>query len=161
MNVPNGQKTTAMRAVIQRVSSASVEVQGATVSRIGGGLLCLIGLCASDTPRDAAYLARKILNARLWPSEGKPWDKSVAALELEVLCVSQFTLLGRLNGNKPDFSRAMPPAQAREAYEAFLATLRSAYRADRVLDGEFGAAMQVSLVNDGPVTWTLDSADAR
>ena len=146
-----------MRAVVQRVTSASVSVEGELVSAIGPGLLCLIGLREGDTPADAEFIARKLLNMRLWPSEKKAWDLSVTAQGYELLCVSQFTLHGRLSGNKPDFSKAMGPVAARECYAAFLDRLRAGYRADGVKDGVFGAMMAVDLVNDGPVTFVLDS----
>mmetsp|Transcript_6172 Transcript_6172/g.17244 ORF Transcript_6172/g.17244 Transcript_6172/m.17244 type:complete len:110 (-) Transcript_6172:1298-1627(-) len=102
---------------------------------------------------------RKILGVRLFsdPESGKAWDKSVVDMGYEVLCVSQFTLLGRLKGNKPDYSRAMPPQEARSFYDGFLSRLRSSYAANRIHDGIFGAMMNVALENDGPVTWTLES----
>jgi D-tyrosyl-tRNA(Tyr) deacylase len=169
-----------MRAVVQRVTSASVEVDGEIVGKIGPGLLCLVGLRDTDTDKDADYIARKILGLRLWPSPdgSKAWDQNVQQRGYGVLCVSQFTLFGRLKGaGKPDYSKAMPPQQAHEAYAAFLDRLRQSYEPDRIQDGVFGAMMQVggglgnldgaesgslgcpvSLVNDGPVTFLLDSA---
>lgn len=104
---------------------------------------------------------RKLLGMRIWPSEdqARPWHLNVAQLPGSILCVSQFTLFGRLNGNKPDHSRAAPPAAAQQLYNEFLATLRAQHGHDRVSDGVFGAMMQVASVNDGPVTWLLDSAD--
>lgn len=145
-----------MRAVVQRVRNASVTIDGEIV-QIGPGLLCLIGLRDGDTPADAEFIARKILNMRLWASERKAWDLSVTQQGFEVLCVSQFTLFGRLNGNKPDFSKAMPPQDARDFYHEFLERLRRDYSPEKVLDGRFGAKMDVQLVNDGPVTFILDS----
>lgn len=102
---------------------------------------------------------RKITGVRLWPSEdgAKPWHRSVQGVGGEILCVSQFTLFGRLSGNKPDYSKAMPPAQAKEMYEGFLTLLRSAHPGDKVQDGVFGAMMNVLSVNEGPVTWHIDS----
>lgn len=141
------------------MKSASVEVDGEVISRIGPGLMCLIGAAAGDTDKDAEYIGRKILNMRLFanPESSKAWDKSVADCAYEVLCVSQFTLLGRLKGNKPDYSKAMPPQEAREYYAAFIQRLRKDYAAERVKDGAFGAMMNVTLENDGPVTFNLDS----
>eukprot|EP00887_Chlorella_sp_A99_P004923 scaffold4.g4923.t1 len=141
-----------MRAVVQRVD-------GQVVSAIGPGLLCLVGVRDGDGEAQAEWLARRILGVRLWSNEagGKAWDQSVVARGYEVLCVSQFTLCGRLKGNKPDFTKAMPPGAARDFYGGFLARLRRDYAADRVKDGVFGAMMQVQLVNDGPVTMVLDS----
>ncbi|EFN55419.1 hypothetical protein CHLNCDRAFT_23493, partial [Chlorella variabilis] len=138
------------------------QVDGQVVSSIGPGLLCLVGLRDTDGEKDADYIVRKILGLRLWPNaEGsKAWDQNVVQREYEVLCVSQFTLFGRLKGaGKPDYSKAMPPQQARQAYAAFLEQLGRAYVPGRVKDGVFGAMMDVALVNDGPVTFLLDSAD--
>ncbi|WRX27911.1 D-aminoacyl-tRNA deacylase DTD - like 1 [Theobroma cacao] len=129
----------AMRAVVQRVASASVEVDGRIVSEIGPGLLVLVGLHDSDTESDADYICRKVLNMRLFPNEstGKGWDQS---------------------GNKPDFHVAMPPQKAKPFYESLLDKFRKAYQPDAIKDGVFGAVMKVSLVNDGPVTMQLDSS---
>ncbi|DBA67005.1 hypothetical protein WJX79_005564 [Trebouxia sp. C0005] len=148
-----------MRAVIQRVKSASVTVEGDEVARIGAGLLCLIGIRAEDGTKDADFICRKILNARLFTnkSAGRSWDHSVMQQEQEVLCVSQFTLFNIMKGNKPDFHLAMQPEQAREFYQTFVDSLRQQYSAQKVHDGWFGAMMDVSLVNDGPVTIILDS----
>mmetsp|Transcript_21692 Transcript_21692/g.36265 ORF Transcript_21692/g.36265 Transcript_21692/m.36265 type:complete len:154 (-) Transcript_21692:334-795(-) len=152
-----------MRAVIQRVTSASVEVGGEIVSSIGPGILCLIGLKDGDVEADAEFICRKVLNVRLFENaeSGKAWDKSVVDKGYEVLLVSQFTLYGYLKGNKPDFHLAMPPAKAREEYDAFVARVRKGHKPDMVKDGVFGAKMNVQLVNDGPVTFTIDSADPR
>lgn len=148
-----------MRAVLQRVASASVEVEGEVVSSIGPGILCLVGLAADDTASDAEWLARKLLRCRAFPSPDgkKPWDLDVTGLGGEVLLVSQFTLHARFKKPRPDFSKAMGPDAARQAYSNFVAVMRSMYRADAVKDGRFGAMMRVALVNDGPVTFTFDS----
>lgn len=151
-----------MRAVVQRVKEASVKVDGEVVSSIGPGLLCLVGLRDTDTEKDAEYIVRKIVGLRLWASEdgSKAWNQSVVQRDYGILCVSQFTLFSRLKGaGKPDYSKAMPPQQAREAYAAFMQRLAQACRPERVFDGVFGAMMDVSLVNDGPVTILLDSQD--
>ncbi|KAK6268682.1 hypothetical protein QUC31_012842 [Theobroma cacao] len=150
----------AMRAVVQRVASASVEVDGRIVSEIGPGLLVLVGLHDSDTESDADYICRKVLNMRLFPNEstGKGWDQSVMQRNYGVLLVSQFTLYGFLKGNKPDFHVAMPPQKAKPFYESLLDKFRKAYQPDAIKDGVFGAVMKVSLVNDGPVTMQLDSS---
>jgi D-tyrosyl-tRNA(Tyr) deacylase len=147
-----------MRAVLQRVSSASVSVDGARISHIGPGLLLLVGLRAGDAPRDAALVAKKVLAARLFPdADGRPWALSTPAAGLEILCVSQFTLYGRLLKPKPDFSRAMATEEARAAYAAFVQIVKDGYDTTRVQDGVFGAMMDVALVNDGPVTLVIDS----
>ncbi|CAM0144421.1 unnamed protein product [Urochloa decumbens] len=145
-----------MRAVVQRVLSASVEVEGRVVSAIGPGLLVLVGVHEADTDSDADYISRKILNMRLFPNEktGKAWDQS---RNFEVLLVSQFTLYGILKGNKPDFHVAMPPTKAKPFYASLVEKFQRSYSADSVKDGVFGAMMKVSLVNDGPVTMQVDS----
>jgi D-tyrosyl-tRNA(Tyr) deacylase len=148
-----------MRAVVQRVTSAAVSVDGEQISRIGPGLLCLIGIRDGDQESDAEFVARKLLSMRLWPSEKKAWDVNVTMHDYEILCVSQFTLYGRVkkNNKSPDFSKAMGPQLAREFYSGFLDRLRQQYNNSKVKDGVFGAMMQVELVNDGPVTFIIDS----
>ncbi|KAM6939909.1 D-aminoacyl-tRNA deacylase 1 [Xenentodon cancila] len=147
-----------MRAVVQRVTKASVTVGGDQVSSIGRGLCVLLGISVDDTQRDAEYMVRKILNLRLFEDEdGRAWSKSVMDQELEVLCVSQFTLQCILKGNKPDFHSAMPAELAQPFYNRILEDMRSAYKPELVKDGKFGAYMQVHLQNDGPVTVELTS----
>uniref|UniRef100_A0A7N0UHV7 D-aminoacyl-tRNA deacylase n=1 Tax=Kalanchoe fedtschenkoi TaxID=63787 RepID=A0A7N0UHV7_KALFE len=160
---PGSFQIKAMRAVVQRVASASVEVEGRVVSRIGPGLLVLVGLHESDTESDADYMCRKVLNMRLFTNEAtsKPWDQNVMQKSYEVLLVSQFTLYGVLKGNKPDFHVAMAPQKARPFYESIVERFKKSYREDAVKDGVFGAMMQVSLVNDGPVTMQLDSQSRK
>ncbi|KAL1834130.1 uncharacterized protein LOC108212658 [Daucus carota subsp. sativus] len=151
-----------MRAVVQRVASASVEVEGRTVSAIGPGLLVLVGLHDSDVDSDADFICRKVLNMRLFPNDttGKSWDRNVMQLNYEVLLVSQFTLYGIMKGNKPDFHVAMSPDRARPFYNSVVERFGKAYRTDAVKDGIFGAMMKVNLVNDGPVTMHLDSSQS-
>ncbi|KAG7309176.1 D-tyrosyl-tRNA(Tyr) deacylase [Plutella xylostella] len=104
------------------------------------------------------YIVRKILNTKLFENnEGKRWAHSVVDKELEILCVSQFTLYHTLKGNKPDFHHAMPGEKSKEFYEDFLQMLRKSYKADKIKDGVFGAYMQVSIQNDGPVTIQVES----
>ncbi|KAM9792076.1 D-aminoacyl-tRNA deacylase 1 [Neosynchiropus ocellatus] len=147
-----------MRAVIQRVSRASVTVGGEQVSSIGRGLCVLLGISTEDTQKDAEYIVRKILNLRLFEDEsGRAWSKSVMDRDYEVLCVSQFTLQCVLKGNKPDFHAAMPAELAQPFYESVLENLRSSYKPESVRDGRFGAFMQVHIQNDGPVTIELSS----
>ncbi|KAF8038565.1 hypothetical protein BT93_B1181 [Corymbia citriodora subsp. variegata] len=148
-----------MRAVVQRVASASVEVEGRTVSEIGPGLLVLVGVHESDTDSDADYICRKVLNMRLFTNEstGRGWDQNVMQKNYGVLLVSQFTLYGFLKGNKPDFHVAMAPQKAKPFYESLVERFRKAYNPDAIKDGVFGAMMKVNLVNDGPVTMQLDS----
>ncbi|XP_051125569.1 uncharacterized protein LOC127247656 isoform X3 [Andrographis paniculata] len=125
-----------MRAVVQRVASASVEVDGRTVSAIGPGLLVLIGLHENDVDSDAEYICRKVLNMRLFPNEktGRNWDQSVMQKNYEVLLVSQFTLYGILKGNKPDFHVAMPPNTAKSFYTSLVENFRKSYRTDAIKD---------------------------
>ncbi|KAK9868000.1 hypothetical protein WJX84_009873 [Apatococcus fuscideae] len=168
----------AMKAVVQRVKSASVHVDGQQISAIKEGLLCLIGVTAKDNANDCDYILRKILNTRIFqnPANDRPWDMNplvcaqdglslpafqalseVMQKEFGVLLVSQFTLCGVMKGNKPDYHLAMPPTDARTFYADFVEMVKQKYAADRVHNGEFGAMMDVSLVNDGPVTLIFDS----
>ncbi|XP_018833546.1 D-aminoacyl-tRNA deacylase [Juglans regia] len=152
-----------MRAVVQRVASASVEVEGRIVSEIGPGLLVLVGLHESDSDADADYISRKVLNMRLFPNEntGRGWDQNVMQRNYEVLLVSQFTLYGFLKGNKPDFHVAMPPQTAKPFYASLVERFQKSYNPDAIKDGIFGAMMKVSLINDGPVTMQLDSQSPK
>mmetsp|Transcript_49848 Transcript_49848/g.159353 ORF Transcript_49848/g.159353 Transcript_49848/m.159353 type:complete len:149 (-) Transcript_49848:446-892(-) len=123
-----------MRAVVQRVLSASVDVEGKRVSTIGPGLLCLIGIKDGDTEADAEYICKKILTSKLFENEDteRAWDKNVVDRNYEVLCVSQFTLFASTKKNKPDFHRAMPPQASRPFYEGFIQQVQKAYREDMV-----------------------------
>lgn len=149
-----------MRAVIQRVSSASVTVDNEVVSRISKGLMVFIGIGSDDTDTDVVTLSNKILSLRVFsdPSnEEKSWRASVKDVDGDILCVSQFTLMANTTkGNKPDFHRAMSTDALRQLY-ASLEKLRKDYKREKVQDGRFGAMMSVSLTNEGPVTFTLDS----
>jgi len=148
-----------MRAVVQRVSRASVEVDSTIVGDIGAGVLVLLGVASSDTPNDAEYLAEKVANLRIFPdSEGK-MNRSVAEAGGSALVVSQFTLYGDVRkGRRPSYSDAAPPEKANELYQYFVERLKATGL--RVATGTFQAMMQVSLVNDGPVTILLDSGRA-
>ena len=149
-----------MRLVIQRVKSASVTVDGTIVSSIGPGVLALVGLHEHDTEQDLAYCCKRLLGAKLWSNDnGGQWRHGVKQKDYEVLCVSQFTLYGTLSKkNQPDYKLAMKAAQAESMYNRFLEMLRSQYQSDKVLDGVFGALMDVGLVNDGPVTLLIESS---
>nr|CAD7198257.1 unnamed protein product [Timema douglasi]CAD7404749.1 unnamed protein product [Timema poppensis] len=147
-----------MKAIIQRVVQASVSVEDELINSIGKGLCVLIGISRDDTKKDMEYIARKLLNLRLFENEeGKKWDVSVKDKRLEILCISQFTLYSVLKGNKPDFHNAMSGDTSEQFYNEFLALLRSQYQPDLVKDGKFGAYMQVLIQNDGPVTVELES----
>ena len=146
-----------MRAVVQRVSSASVRVGDRVTGAIGRGLLVLVGIHRDDGAAAVRYIAGKIRDMRVFESEaGKPMDRSVADLGGSVLVVSQFTLYGDLRkGRRPAFDQAAPPEQARRLYEDLVRELRAAPL--QVATGEFQAMMHVELVNDGPVTLIIDS----
>ncbi|CAJ0957196.1 unnamed protein product, partial [Mesorhabditis belari] len=148
-----------MRAVIQRVTKASVTVGEEIVGSIGRGLCVLVGIHRDDKDDDMEYIVRKILNLRLFDCEGngKKWDKSVKDLDLEVISISQFTLFGQLKGNKVDFHNSMGPNEAGAFYARFLEALKKAHKLERIQDGKFAAYMSVNIENDGPVTINLDS----
>ena len=145
-----------MRALLQRVSSASVDVAGARIAAIGPGLLVLLGLDKGDDREAAERMLDKLLAYRVFPDEAGRMNRSVTDTGGGVLLVSQFTLSADTRkGLRPSFSSALPPDEARELYAYTLKRLRE--RHAEVGAGEFGADMQVSLVNDGPVTFLLES----
>ncbi len=146
-----------MRAVLQRVSAARVCVGERETGRIGRGLLVLVGVSKEDRPADAAWLAAKIRDLRVFErDDGTPMDRSVADVGGAVLVVSQFTLYGDTRkGRRPSFDEAAPPEAARDLYEALVRELRATGLP--VETGEFRAHMHVELVNDGPVTLILES----
>ncbi|KAF9479276.1 hypothetical protein BDN70DRAFT_807288 [Pholiota conissans] len=150
-----------MRAIIQRVSSASVTVNNEVVSKISNGLMVLVGIGSDDTDADVAVLSKKILSLRVFSdpaNEENMWKASVKDVDGDILCVSQFTLLANTTkGNKPDFHRAMSTEPSRNLYATFLESLKAAYHPHKIQDGKFGAMMSVNLTNEGPVTFTLDS----
>ncbi|HWL87651.1 MAG TPA: D-aminoacyl-tRNA deacylase [Polyangiaceae bacterium] len=145
-----------MRAVLQRVSSARVEVDGETTGAIGRGLLVFLGIGRGDGPKERTYLLEKILNVRIFENAERKFDRSLLDVGGELLVVSQFTLYGDLRrGRRPSFDGALPPEEAEPMYEAFVHEARA--RGVRVATGRFRAHMHVSSVNDGPVTLVLDS----
>ena len=145
-----------MRAVLQRVLSADVTVDGRRVGAIGSGVLVLLGVEAGDGPSDVAYTVDKIAELRCFADEAGRMNKSVAAIGGGVLVVSQFTLCGDTRkGRRPSFDAAAPPEEARLLYEDVVRQLRA--RALPVETGEFQANMAVALINDGPVTFLVDS----
>jgi len=150
-----------MRAVVQRVSSARVTVEGAIVGEIGPGLLVLLGVETGDTPEDLTWLATKIANLRIFEDADGKMNLSVREIGSDatarVLVVSQFTLLASTRkGTRPSFNDAARPAEAIPLYEAFVREMETLVGGP-VTTGRFGAMMQVALVNDGPVTIVLDS----
>jgi D-tyrosyl-tRNA(Tyr) deacylase len=145
-----------MRVVIQRVKSASVNVGGQAVGSIGQGLMVLVGIGRDDTVKDAEWIADKIVNLRIFETEEGKLDKSLLDVGGELLLVSQFTLYGDCRkGRRPSFSDAMEADKARAFFEAFVEMART--KGPRVETGVFQAMMDVTLVNDGPVTLLLDS----
>jgi D-tyrosyl-tRNA(Tyr) deacylase len=145
-----------MRAVLQRVSRAQVRSQGHILGQIGRGFVVLLGVARDDTQADAAKLADRILGIRVFADSAGKMNCSLKTVGGELLVVSQFTLLADTDsGRRPSFTRAAPPDDARRLYEHFLSLVR---RGDvKVETGQFGADMEVELVNDGPVTIILHS----
>jgi len=147
----------AMRAVIQRVTSASVTIGGEKVSGIGRGLVVLLGIEATDNAEDIEWLAGKVAGQRIFPDEAGPWNRSVAEVGGQVLIVSQFTLFASTKkGTRPSWHRAAKPEVAEPLCAAFIEQL-AVLLPGRVCAGRFGAAMSVALENDGPVTLWLDT----
>ena len=146
-----------MRALIQRVTSASVTVNNNTIGSINNGMLVLLGIHVNDTVKDSEHIIRKMLNLRIFSDENNLMNKSIQDINGEILLVSQFTLYGNLKkGNRPSFTEAMPPQKAEEFYNSFVETLRKSY--PQIQTGKFGAYMKVELLNDGPVTILLESS---
>lgn len=145
-----------MRAVLQRVSQAEVEVAGETVASIASGLLVFLGVGPNDGDTDAAWMAGKIAELRIFADDDGKMNRSVTEISGAVLVVSQFTLYGDCRkGRRPGFAAAAPPQLARQLYAAVIDRLREKKLA--VAAGIFQAEMRVSLINDGPVTLLLDS----
>ena len=146
-----------MRIVLQRVKSASVSIEGTVVGEIEQGVLLLVGVGPDDTRDDASYLARKIAGMRIFSDENGKMNLSIDQVGGKILSVSQFTLFADTKkGNRPSFTGAASPEAANKLYEEFNEILRTEYGLI-VETGEFAADMQVSLVNDGPVTILLDT----
>ena len=145
-----------MRAVVQRVSRASVTVVGEVTGEIGAGLLVLLGVGSGDSAKDADYLADKVFNLRIFADGADKMNLSVPEIGGAILVVSQFTLHGDCRkGRRPSYNDAAPPVMAEKLYEHFVTALRKL--GAPVATGRFQAMMEVSLVNDGPVTILLDS----
>jgi D-aminoacyl-tRNA deacylase len=146
-----------MRAVVQRVSKASVVVAERVVGEIGMGLLVLLGVSKNDTEADAGYLAEKVAGLRVFEDRDGKMNRSIADVGGAVLAISQFTLYGDVRrGKRPSFDDAARPERARELYEYFVAQIRQSGLRCEI--GQFQAMMSVSLVNQGPVTVLLDSS---
>lgn len=146
-----------MRVVLQRVTSARVTIAGRVAGQIGRGLLVFVGIESADTAADGEWLAQKICNLRIFPDADGKMNLSVADIGGGILLISQFTLhASTQKGARPSFNQAARPEHAQPLYEQFITQLTAALGRP-VATGEFGALMQVALVNDGPVTLLLDS----
>lgn len=146
-----------MRLLIQRVKRASVTIDGREHSHIGKGLLVLVGIENSDTQEDIDWLTGKLLRLRIFDDENGVMNLDVQQTEGDIMVVSQFTLFASTKkGNRPSYIRSAPEAISRPMYEKFVATIEQTL-GKKVATGEFGADMQVELVNDGPVTIWIDS----
>jgi len=143
-----------MKAIIQRVNKAHVEVDNNIIGKINKGLVVLLGISKDWNDEKFDWLAKKIINLRIWGSETKGFDLSVNDIKGEILLVSQFTLHGKIKGNKPDFRNSLEFSLAQDIYEKFIIKLKESGL--KVQTGEFGAKMKVSLENDGPVTIILE-----
>ncbi len=146
-----------MRLLIQRVRSASVDIDGRRFSEIGAGLLVFVGVGTDDTPEDAEYLAGKLVRLRIFDDQAGVMNLDVTQIGGQVLAVSQFTLLASTRkGNRPSYVKAAPEAISKPLYESFVRRVEELL-GRKVPTGRFGAEMQVSLVNDGPATIWMDS----
>ena len=146
-----------MKIVIQRVSEASVTIDGDKVAEINNGLLVLLGIVDDDTQEDINFLVRKIANLRVFNDENEVMNKSLIDIDGDVIVVSQFTLQASTKkGNRPSYIKAARPELAIPLYENFVATLEKEL-GKKVQTGQFGADMKVALLNDGPVTIIIDS----
>ncbi len=146
-----------MRTVIQRVSNASVTINGKTKSAIGQGFLILLGVCAEDTEEDVAWLVKKTANLRVFDDENGVMNRSILDCGGDILVVSQFTLMASYKkGNRPSWIKAAPHSISVPLYELFCRQMSAAI-GKPVATGEFGADMKVELLNDGPVTICMDT----
>lgn len=147
-----------MKALLQRVSAASVSVAGEVVGRIGRGLVVFVGVANGDTEKDAQYLAQRTVNLRIFSDQAGRFNLSALDIQGELLLVSQFTLLADTRkGRRPSFTDAAPPAQAEELFQQFVEQARATGL--KVETGRFQQYMQVEIHNDGPVTIMLDSRE--
>lgn len=150
-----------MRAVVQRVSRATVTVEGKVNRSIGQGLVVLLGIERSDTEEDLQWMANKIPQLRVFEDEHGKMNLDLLATGGEMAVVSQFTLFGNVRkGTRPSFNRSAAPAHAIPMYETFVARMTERLNKP-VVTGEFGAMMEIDLVNDGPVTLVIDTQDKR
>ena len=145
-----------MRIILQRVTASSVSVADKTIGSIGRGYNLLLGITATDSETELDWLIQKCLNLRLFPDgDGKSWSQTIQDINGEILVISQFTLYGDCRkGRKPSFSNAAPPDQAEKLYNQFIDRLN--FTGLKIASGQFGADMQVTIENDGPVTLILE-----
>jgi D-tyrosyl-tRNA(Tyr) deacylase len=144
-----------MRVLVQRITQAKVTVEGAEVGRVGAGLCLFLGVAKDDTETAAEHLAGKLADMRIFEDENGKMNRSLQEIGGEVLVVSEFTLYGDCSrGKRPSFSQAAPPEDARRLYDYFVLKLKDLGL--KVATGNFQAKMEVSLVNDGPVTFIID-----
>lgn len=149
-----------MKAVVQRVRHAEVKVDGEVAGACGAGFLVLLGVAEGDGEAEADLLARKLVGLRVFADDAGKMNRSVVDIGGELLVVSQFTLLANCrHGNRPDFLASAKPEEAERLYEYFTARVKE--RVAHVENGVFGAHMEVTLLNDGPVTILLDTADLK
>ncbi|TVZ55929.1 D-tyrosyl-tRNA(Tyr) deacylase [Lutibacter sp. Hel_I_33_5] len=150
-----------MKAVIQRVSKASVTIESVKVASIQKGLLILLGIVDEDTQEDINWLSKKIINLRIFNDENYVMNNSLIDVDGEVIVVSQFTLQASTKkGNRPSYLKAAKPSIAIPLYEAFIKQIENDFN-KKVQTGEFGADMKVELLNDGPVTIIIDTKDKK
>jgi D-tyrosyl-tRNA(Tyr) deacylase len=149
-----------MKALLQRVTSASVTIDGEVVGKIGRGLVVFVGVAEGDGPNDADYLVSKLVNLRIFADKEEKFNLSALDIKAELLLVSQFTLLADARkGRRPSFTEAAPPQRAEELFEYFVSEAKGSGL--KVQTGRFQQYMQVEIHNDGPVTIMLDSRDRR
>jgi len=149
-----------VKALLQRVTSASVTIDGEVVGSIGRGLVVFVGVADGDSPKDADYLAQKLVNLRIFADAAEKFNLSALDIKAELLLVSQFTLLADTRkGRRPSFTEAAPPPQAEALFEHFVDEAKASGL--KVATGRFQQYMQVEIHNDGPVTIMLDSRDRR
>ncbi len=149
-----------MKVLIQRVKNAGVDIEGKNVSSIQKGILALVGIEKGDTKEQVEKLARKVVNLRIFPDENDKMNLSLIDIKGEMLIVSQFTLCGDCRkGTRPSFDKSAPPEIANELYEYFVSQVQS--YGIKTGTGKFGAMMEVSLINDGPVTFMLEVQEQR
>lgn len=147
-----------MRILIQRVKEARVDVEKRTIGKIGNGLLVFLGIHPKDTPDDCLWLKDKLIHLRIFSDSNHKLNLSLLDVKGELLIVSQFTLYADCSrGRRPSFVNAAPPEMAKNLYEQFIQELKSSTL--KIETGQFGAHMEISLINDGPLTFLIDSRD--